>query len=70
MGIVKISDEMHDEVRKASAAMVRSINAQAEFWLKIGMLAEANPQLTFSEIIREQMNRAAVDLEKVSLEQH
>lgn len=70
MGIVKISDEMHDEVRKASAAMVRSINAQAEFWLKIGMLAEANPQLTFSEIIREQMNRAAVDLERVSLEQH
>lgn len=70
MGIVKISDEMHDEVRKASAAMVRSINAQAEFWLKIGMLAEANPQLTFSEIIREQMNRAAVDLEKVSLEHH
>ena len=70
MGIVKISDEMHDEVRKASATMVRSINAQAEFWLKIGMLAEANPQLTFSEIIREQMNRASVDLENVSLEQH
>ncbi|PTY36529.1 hypothetical protein BGP77_04325 [Saccharospirillum sp. MSK14-1] len=70
MGIVKISDEMHDEVRKASAAMVRSINAQAEFWLKIGMLAEANPQLTFSDIIREQMNRASVDLEKVSLEHH
>jgi len=70
MGIVKISDELHDEVRKASAAMVRSINAQAEFWLKIGMLAEANPQLTFSDIIREQMNRAAVDLEKFSLEHH
>ncbi|MFG1489483.1 hypothetical protein ABMA58_09555, partial [Oceanospirillum sp. HFRX-1_2] len=35
MGIVKISDELHDEVRKASSAMVRSINAQAEFWIKV-----------------------------------
>ncbi|WP_417597465.1 ParD-like family protein [Oceanospirillum sp.] len=58
MGIVKISDELHDEVRKASSAMVRSINAQAEFWIKVGMLAEMNPTLTFTELMREQMKQA------------
>lgn len=31
--------------------MCRSINAQAEFWMKIGMLAEANPALSFNEIV-------------------
>lgn len=52
MGIVKISDELHEEIRKASAAMVHSINSQAEFWIKMGMLAETNPTLTYSEILR------------------
>ncbi|PUA27297.1 MAG: hypothetical protein B0W54_11915 [Cellvibrio sp. 79] len=58
MGIVKISDELHEEVRKASSAMVRSINSQAEFWIKIGMLAETNPTLTYTEILREQLRLA------------
>lgn len=62
MGIVKISDELHEEIRKASAAMVRSINSQAEFWIKIGMLAETNPTLTYSEILREQLQLAAVEM--------
>ena len=65
MGIVKISDEMHDEVRKASSVMVRSINAQAEYWIKIGMLAEANPDLTFAQIMREQLQHAHVDIRKI-----
>lgn len=51
MGIVKISDELHQEVRKTSSVMERSINAQAEFWMKIGRLAEQNPTLSFDEII-------------------
>lgn len=68
MGIVKISDELHDEVRKASSAMVRSINSQAEFWIKVGMLAEANPDLTYTQIIQEQMRLAAVDIEQVVYE--
>lgn len=55
MGIVKISDELHDEIRKASNVMSRSINSQAEFWIKIGMLAEMNPTLTFHEIIKKQL---------------
>jgi len=58
MGIVKISDELHEEIRKASSAMVRSINSQAEFWIKVGMLAETNPTLTYTEILREQLRLA------------
>lgn len=62
MGIVKIDDELHEEIRKASAVMVRSINAQAEYWMKIGMLAEANPTMTYSQIINEQMKKADVNI--------
>jgi len=62
MGIVKISDELHEELRKASSTMVRSINSQAEYWIKIGMLAETNPTMTYSEIIREQLRLADVKL--------
>lgn len=54
MGIVKISDELHEEVRKNSAVMERSINSQAEFWIKIGRLAEQNPTLNFEQIIERE----------------
>jgi hypothetical protein len=48
--------------------MCRSINAQAEFWIKIGMLAETNPTLSFNEIAREQLKAAKVVLNpKVTL---
>ncbi|AKJ67738.1 MAG: ParD-like family protein [Burkholderiales bacterium] len=50
MGIVKISDQMHDALRHASAALSRSVNAQAEHWLRVGMLAELHPTLSYSEI--------------------
>ncbi|WP_231886476.1 ParD-like family protein [Methylomonas methanica] len=66
MGIVKISDELHEEIRKASGTMVRSINSQAEFWIKIGMLAETHPNMTYIEILREQLRLAAVELNEVS----
>ncbi len=55
MGIVKIDDDLHEEARRASAVMCRSINAQAEFWMKIGMLAEANPTLSFNDIVATQL---------------
>lgn len=58
MGIVKIADDLHEEVRRVSAVMCRSINAQAEFWMKIGMLAEANPTLSFNEIVKKQLDGA------------
>ncbi|MEO0712281.1 MAG: ParD-like family protein [Pseudomonadota bacterium] len=59
MGLVKIDDSLHEEVRRASAVMCRSINAQAEFWMKIGMLAEANPTLAFTDIVKMQLAAAA-----------
>lgn len=59
MGIVRIDEALHEEVRRASTVMCRSINAQAEFWLKIGMLAEANPVLSFSDIVKQQLAAAA-----------
>jgi hypothetical protein len=66
MGIVKINDELHEEVRKASSVMVRSINAQAEYWMKIGMLAEANPGMSFTDIMRAQLRHAAVEMRTLS----
>ena len=61
MGIVKISEEQHEDIRKASSVMCRSINAQAEFWVKIGLLAEANPTMTFNEIIQMELAAAEVN---------
>ncbi|MEO3387525.1 ParD-like family protein [Mesorhizobium sp. CAU 1741] len=60
MGIVKIDDDLHEEARRASTVMCRSINAQAEFWMTIGMLAEANPTLSFNEIVKMQFAAAHV----------
>lgn len=52
MGIVKISEDMHENLRVASNALSRSINAQAEHWMRIGMLAELHPDLDHSDICR------------------
>ena len=59
MGLGKIDDELHEQVRMASAVMCRSINAQAEFWMKIGRLAEASPTLSFNEIVKRELAFAA-----------
>lgn len=50
MGIVKISEQMHEALRRSSGALSRSINAQAEHWLRVGMLSELNTSLSYSEI--------------------
>lgn len=52
VGIVKISEGMHENLRVASNALSRSINAQAEHWMRIGMLTELHPNLDHSEICR------------------
>ncbi|HBF07073.1 MAG TPA: hypothetical protein DHW71_12995 [Gammaproteobacteria bacterium] len=57
MGIVKISDELHEEVRKTSNVMERSMNSQAEFWMKIGRLAEQNPTLTYEQILQRELRQ-------------
>lgn len=62
MGIVKIDESLHEDARRASAVMCRSINAQAEYWMKIGMLAEANPGMSFNEIVKSQLAAADVGI--------
>ena len=61
MGIVKISDQLHEEVRKNSVVMERSINSQAEFWMKIGRLAEQIPSLTYEQILEQEMRQQKVN---------
>ena len=65
MGIVKISDQLHDEIRKSCCVMSRSINSQAEFWIKMGMLAELNPTLTFHDIIKQQLLKETLSIAEV-----
>lgn len=60
MGIVNIDDELHDQLRKASAVSCRSINAQAAFWIKIGMLCEMNPTKSFNELLARELQAAGV----------
>lgn len=67
MGIVKISDELHEELRKASSVMSRSINSQAEFWIKMGMLAELHPQLSFNEIVANLMQSVNVSATHIAV---
>lgn len=60
VGIVNIDDELHDQLRKASAVSCRSINAQAAFWIKVGMMCEMNPTLSFNEIVAQELRAAGV----------
>lgn len=60
MGIVKISDLMHENLRVAGNALSRSINAQAEHWMRVGMLSEMHPELDHRDI-NQLMVRAELD---------
>ncbi|HTN13733.1 MAG TPA: ParD-like family protein [Sphingomonadaceae bacterium] len=60
MGIVNIEDDLHDQLRRASKVSCRSINAQAAWWIKIGMLCETNPTLSFTQIVERELNSAGV----------
>ena len=60
MGIVNIDEDLHDQVRRATKVACRSINAQAEYWIKVGMLCETNPTLSFNEIIARELSSAGV----------
>lgn len=65
MGIVNIDDELHDQMRKASVVSCRSINAQAAFWIRIGMLCEMNPTVSFNEIVARELRAAGVTPQKI-----
>ena len=61
MGIVNIEDELHEQLRRASKASYRSINGQAAFWIRLGMLCELNPGLSFQELAARELRAAGVD---------
>ena len=60
MGIVNIDDALHDQLRLASGVASRSINAQAGFWIRIGMLGELNPTKSFNDIVVQELRAAGV----------
>jgi len=66
MGIVNIDDDLHDRIRKASSVTCRSINAQAAFWIRMGMLCEMNPTLSFNDIVTRELRAAGVDEQRDS----
>ncbi len=60
MGIVKISDELHEATKLMARAMSRSINSQAEYWIRIGKLAEENPSITYTDILKILVHQASL----------
>jgi plasmid stability protein len=60
MGIVNIDDDTHDQLRRACTVSGRSINAQANFWIRIGMLCELNPAVAFQELVAGELRDAGV----------
>ncbi len=62
MGIVSIDDELHEQLRRVTKVSCRSINAQAAYWIRIGMLCEANSNMSFTEILAREMSAAGVEL--------
>jgi hypothetical protein len=61
MGIVNIEDELHEQLRRASKASCRSINGQAAFWIRIGMLCELNPGVPYQELLARELRAAGLD---------
>lgn len=60
MGIVNIDDDLHEQLRRVSKVSCRSINAQAAYWIRVGMLCETNPTLPFTEIMARELSSAGV----------
>lgn len=58
MGIVKIADDLHEAAKLMAKAMSRSINSQAEHWMRIGKLIEENPQMTYKEVYATLIHQA------------
>ncbi|WP_339490282.1 ParD-like family protein [Pseudomonas sp. EL_65y_Pfl2_R95] len=66
MGIVNIDDELHDQLRRATKVSCRSINAQAAYWIRVGMLCEMNPTLSFNQIITRELGLAGVSAQSLT----
>lgn len=65
MGIVKISDDIHEQIRIASRAFDRSLNSQAEHWMKIGMLSELHQDKTYEELRNLLFKYEKLSIEKI-----
>lgn len=61
MGIVNIEEETHDQLRRACTVSGRSINAQATFWIRIGMLCELNPTISFQDLVARELRDAGLE---------
>ncbi len=59
MGIVRINENTHNQLRHAALAMNRSINAQAEHWMRIGALIEAHPHMRYADVIQHMLEQAS-----------
>lgn len=66
VGIVSIDDDLHEQLRRASKVSCRSINAQAAYWIKLGLLCETNPTLSFAEIIKRELSSAGVSAQPLA----
>jgi len=62
MGILKISEHLHDQLRHSSQAFDRSLNGQAEHWIKVGMLAEMHQDLSYKEIIKMLLTNQSIQI--------
>ncbi|WP_443027754.1 TA system antitoxin ParD family protein [Sphingopyxis sp. MWB1] len=62
---MNIDDALHDQLRRACKISGRSINAQAAYWIRIGMMGELAPEQSYSEItaraLREAMESKAAE---------
>ena len=64
MGIVRLYDGIHDQLRKASKVFDRSMNAQAEHWLKVGILSEFHPEMNYEALRKLLFLHQDLSLEK------
>ncbi len=55
---VKLSDELVEEAKRIAAIEHRSVPKQIEFYFRMALIAEDNPELSFS-LIREIMKADA-----------
>jgi hypothetical protein len=56
MGLIKVSEALHEELREICPHFQRSINAQAEYWIRIGLLAEMNPTLCYQDLLKRMLS--------------
>ena len=65
MGIVKISDELHEELRVAAKAFDRSLNSQAEHWLKVGMICELSRRYHYEDIMALLLKHSELEIAQI-----